>query len=108
MKRAAALLLVAALGGCATDGTSGGGFYADAYWYDDPWYWSGCCGTVDFVGPLPHPEHPIVLPPPGEPSHPIATPPSPARPSQPIASPPVSRPTPMPRPAMRGGGGGRR
>ena len=95
MKRAAALLLVAVLGGCATDGTSGGGFYADAYWYDDPWYWSGCCGSVDIVGPIPHPEHPIANPPP-------------ARPSQPIASPPVARPTPMPRPAMRGGGGGRR
>jgi hypothetical protein len=98
MKRAASLLLAIGLAsGCATEGTSGGGFYADAYWYDDPWYWGACCGSgdVDIVGP-----------PPPRPEHPIATP-SPPRPSQPIATPPVSRPTPMPRPAMRGGGGRR-
>jgi hypothetical protein len=118
MKRALAAAILPALlvGGCASDGTATGpsaAWYSDYY---DPWYWAGG-GWVyppDFVGP-PHPEHPIVLPPGStpRPEHPVATPPSSApRPSQPIATPPsrpsaAPRPMPMPRPAMRGGGGRR-
>jgi hypothetical protein len=120
MSRALAIaaILAALLAGCASDGTAtavtAGAWYGDYY---DPWYWGGG-GWVyppDFVGP-PHPEHPIVSPPGSapRPEHPIASPPSASapRPSQPIASQPsrpsVSpRPMPMPRPAMRGGGGRR-
>ena len=100
-----ALVLVALLAlpaGCATDGNvdMGVGFYG-AYW-DDPWYWSGCC--VDPPGsvgpPPPRPEHPIVLP-----DAPTVTPHA-TRPSQqPSATP---RSAPSPRPAMRSGGGGGR
>jgi hypothetical protein len=121
MKRAlavGAIVPALLLGSCATDGThaadSAGAWYSDYY---DPWYWGGG-GWVyppDIAGP-PHPEHPIVLPPGSapRPEHPIATPPSASvptptppiasQPSRPTASP---RPAPMPRPAMRGGGGRR-
>ena len=92
--------------GCATDGAVdvGVGFYG-SYW-DDPWYWSGCCADPPgSIGPPPHPEHPIANPPGGlQPSHPIAKPPD-AKPSQPIAT---TRSAPSPRPAMRSGGGGGR
>jgi hypothetical protein len=86
------------IGGCATEGTYGGGaYFGDAYFsYDDPWYYGGCCVDPpgDIGPPDPRPEHPIVKPPP-------------ARPENPIAS-PSPRPTPMPRPAaMPRGGGGR-
>jgi hypothetical protein len=88
---AVAMLLA---GGCATDGSGEGGFYGSAF-YDDAWYWGGCCADPpDAIGP-PRPEHPIAKPPPVAPSHPIATPPA--------------RPMPAPRPAaMPRGGGGRR
>jgi hypothetical protein len=82
---AAAGLLVS---DCATEGAGsvgvGAGYYD--YWYD-PWY-GGCC--VDYpsdVGPIPHPEHPIALPPGSSP-----------RPEQPIAKP--STPTASQRPTM--------
>lgn len=75
--------------GCATEGTPTASFYGDAYFYDDPWYYGGCCidPPVEIGPPPPRPEHPIANPP--------------ARPTQPIAAPP--RPTPMPRAAARGG-----
>jgi len=92
---AAACALVA--GGCATEGATGVGYFDAAWYYEDPWYYGGCCvDRPDDIGPIaPHPEHPI------------AKPPS-ERPSQPIAS-PSPRPTPMPRATAmpRGGGGGR-
>jgi hypothetical protein len=108
-KMAAAFLACGLLvADCATDGTPSGG--VDVYggfYYDDYWWYGGggCC--VDYpgdIGPPPHPAHPIVLPPGGEPpkpTQPIAKPPTP---SQPIAS----RPMPSPRPSMGGGGGRRR
>ena len=107
MRRAlaiAALVPALLLGSCASDGTASAGagaWYADYY---DPWYWGGGAwvDSPDFVGPPPHPEHPIALPPGSSaprPENPIASPPS-----RPSVSP---RPTPMPRPAMRGGGGRR-
>jgi hypothetical protein len=88
---AACMTSALVLGGCATEGTSAGGFYGLGYYHDDPWYWGGCCVEApDVIGPPPpRPEHPIAGPPPGRPEHPIATPPP--------------RPTPMPRPAARGG-----
>ena len=99
MKRTRALIAMAALmlvpAGCATEGQVdvGVGFYG-SYW-DDPWYWSGCCvDPPDSVGPPPHPEHPIA-----KPDRPVATP----LPSQPTAT-PRSTSTPSPRPAMRSGG----
>jgi len=99
---AALVLLIA---GCGSEGSSGPAYYGDAYYSDDSWYWYGCCvDRPDAIGPPPpRPEHPIVLPPnaPPRPEHPIATPP--ARPTQPISTP---SPTPMPRPAVRAGGGG--
>ena len=107
MKRALRITLVAAALalpiGCATTEGSvdvGVGFYGD-YW-NDSWYWNGCCvNPPDGVMGPPHPEHPIANPPDGglRPTHPIATTPS-TRPAQPTA-------TPSPRPAMRSGGGGR-
>jgi len=91
---AASVALAALCPGCATDGGTyvEGGVYGGFY-YDDPWYWGGCCvDPPDDIGP-PRPEHPIAKPPPARPSHPIATP----------------RPMPAPRPAaMPRGGGGRR
>jgi hypothetical protein len=117
MTRALRIALLAAIlalpFGCATEGAGTVGFGYSGYygdWWDDPWYWGGgcCVDYPDFIGP-PHPEHPIVIPPGSasnpKPSQPIATPPT--RPTQlPSAS---QRPmaTPMPRPAMRGGGGRR-
>jgi hypothetical protein len=93
---AAAAFAAILVSGCATEGTSGAGYYGDTYYYDDPWYYGGCCVDPpgDIGPPAPHPEHPIAKPPPARPAQPIATP---------------SRPTPMPRAAVRGGGrGGRR
>jgi hypothetical protein len=90
---ATAMLLAA---GCATDGSVESGFYGSAY-YEDAWYWGGCCtDPPDAIGPPPpHAENPIARPPPVAPSHPVATPPA--------------RPMPAPRPAaMPRGGGGRR
>ena len=80
-----------AAGGCATEGTSSVGLYGDTYFYDDPWYYGGCCidVPVEIGPPDPRPEHPIANPPPIRPTHPIAT--------------PSPRPTPMPRAAARGG-----
>jgi hypothetical protein len=86
---AIAIALIALIAACATEGGSGV-YYGELYrYYDDPWYWGGCCvdPPVD-AGPLPpRPEHPIANPPPSRPSQPIATP----------------RPAPMPRAAARGG-----
>ena len=90
--------------GCATDGVvdAGVGFYG-SYW-EDPWYWSGCCADSPDLGPPPpRPEHPIANPGDPRPSHPIANAPD-ARPSQPSST---TRSMPSPRPAMRSGGGGR-
>jgi hypothetical protein len=97
----ALLLASGALAGCATSGGSAGTVvYGESFWYDDPWYWGGCCVDPpgDIGPPGPRPEHPIAKPPPVGPSQPIANPPD-ARPSQPIAA----RPAPMPRAGGRGG-----
>jgi hypothetical protein len=96
-----ALLLV----GCASGSGGGGGdFWMDYYYYDSWYYGGGCCvDPPDVAGPIPHPEHPIVLPPGGDgprPSQPIANNPTPR-------AAPVSRPMPAPRAAARGGGGRR-
>lgn len=84
-----ALLLAA----CSSS-TVGVGFYGDVGYYDDPWYWGGCCvDPPSGIGPPPpRPEHPIANPPPARPAHPIATPP---------------RPMPAPRPAAMPRGGRR-
>jgi len=112
-KRALVFVLFAAfVPGCATDGGSaaGAGFYGDWYYADDVWYGGGCC--VDRPDGVPHPEHPIVLPPDGV---------GPPRPEQPIALPPKAEPksaspttsssssmrSAAPRASMSMGGGGR-
>ena len=108
MKHASRIIALAVLlafpVGCATEGSVdvGVGFYG-SYW-EDPWYWSGCCvDPPGSIGPPPHPEHPIALPPDApRPSHPIANAPE-AKPTQPAAT---QRSAPSPRPAMRSGGGG--
>jgi hypothetical protein len=99
-----------AAAGCVSESAvvNGYGYYDNYIYYGDNWYWNGCCvDPPDVIGPPspPHPEHPIANPPDARPSNPIASPPA-TRPSNPIAS-PSPRPTPMPRPAMRGGGGRR-
>ena len=122
-----ALVFALLLGGCATEGGTGGAGYD--WWYYDPWYgaygWYGAACCADFpddIGP-PRPEHPIAQPPGTDgarPSHPIANAPGDgAKPSNPIASQPkaassTSRSMSSPRPAamprgggMRGGGGRR-
>ena len=105
-----ALSLVA--GGCATVGDPSASFYGAGFYYDDPWYWGGCCADLpDSIGPPPpRPEHPIANPPSGpRPSQPIANVPGGDRPSQPIATTRAAS-TPMPRSGgarMGGGGGGR-
>jgi hypothetical protein len=110
-RRVLAFMLFAAIvPGCATDGGSsvGVGFYGDWYYADDVWYGGGCC--VDRPDDVPHPEHPIVLPPDGV---------GPPRPEQPIALPPKAEPksaspstsssmrSAAPRASMSMGGGGR-
>ena len=90
--------------GCTTTGDSSVSFYGSAFYYDDPWYWDGCCvDRPDSIGPPPpRPSHPIANVPPARPANPIADTPAP-RPSNPIAS---GGATPMPRSGgMRGGGG---
>ncbi len=92
----AALVTATALaGGCATEGRVVDAGVYGAFYYDDPWYWAGCCvDPPDAIGPPPpRPEHPIANPPPARPAHPIATPP---------------RPMPAPRPMAMPRGGGRR
>jgi len=86
---ASATILAILASGCATEGTPSASFYGDAYFYDDPWYYGGCCidPPAEIGPPPPRPEHPIANPPPARPSNPIAAP----------------RPTPMPRAAARGG-----
>ena len=93
---AAGLLIATALfDGCATNGTSGGGYYSGS-----SWYFGGCCYDdvdvdVDMGPPSSRPpEQPSARPPDGPP-----------RPTNPIASPPTA--TPMPRGGARGGGGRR-
>ena len=86
--------VVAVIAGCASTGEVevGGSVYMGVGYYD-PWYW----GPGYYVPP------PSTVGPP--PSGPVERPP---RPTHPIATPPPSRPTPMPRPAARSGGGRRR
>jgi hypothetical protein len=106
IRRAAACAVLVLASACTTVGDTGVSFYGSAFYYDDPWYWNGCCyDPPDSIGP-----------PPPRPAHPIALPPEGARPENPIADPPrvtpqssSTRATPMPRAGgMRGGGGGGR
>lgn len=85
-RRAAVLAAAWLLGACSST-TVGVGIYGGVGFYDDPWYYGGCCIDPPVGG---------IGPPPPRPEHPIADRP-PVRPSQPIAMPP--RPMPAPRPA---------
>jgi hypothetical protein len=82
---AALAALGLAVGGCSST-TVGVEVYGGVGYYDDPWYWGGCCVDPPPAG---------IGPPPPRPTHPIAAPP---RPAQPIARPlPAPRPAAMPR-----------